>query len=88
MFYTYVLQSEKDHCLYTGYTCDLKRRFHEHKMGKTTSTKDRRPLKLIYYEAYLSEKDAKGRELFLKGGSGKKYLKKQLKHHFEVFPWK
>ena len=50
------------------------------------ATTGRRPLKLIYYEAYLAEEDAKGRERFLKSGSGRKYLDKQLKHYFAACP--
>ena len=88
MFYVYVLHSEKDGKLYTGFSNDFKNRIKYHEQGKVASTKDRRPLKLIYYEAYLFEKDAKGREVFLKSGSGKKFLKKQLTHYFEECPWK
>ena len=87
MYYVYVLHSKKDKKLYTGYSKDLERRFSEHTHGKVASTKDRLPLNLIYYEAYLYEEDAKGRELFLKGGSGKKYLKRQLFHYFKAHPW-
>jgi len=39
--------------------------------------------KTIYFEAYLHKKDALGREKFLKSGSGRRYLKKQLKHYLE-----
>ena len=86
MRYVYLLQSLKDQDLYTGYTSDLRRRFREHTGGKVTSTRDRRPLKLIYYEAYLLEADAKGRERFLKSGAGKRYLRKQLKHYLQNKP--
>ncbi len=82
VFYVYILHSLKDNEFYTGYTADLKRRINEHltgRGGKTTS--NRLPLKLIYYEAYINEQDAKGRELFLKSGSGKRYLSKQLKNY-------
>ncbi|MFC1841430.1 GIY-YIG nuclease family protein, partial [Thermodesulfobacteriota bacterium] len=51
MYYTYVLHSELDGNFYVGYTKDLKLRFEQHNKGKVESTKDRRPLKLIYYEA-------------------------------------
>lgn len=81
MFYVYILQSEKDKELYTGYTNDLRRRMYEHNAGKNTSTHYRLPLKLIYYEAYLDKKDALGRELFLKSGSGHRFIKKQLTHY-------
>ena len=66
MHYTYVLQSVKDLNFYTGLSKDLKLRFEEHKKGRVDSTKDRRPLKLIYYEACLDQKDARKREKYLK----------------------
>ena len=67
-----------------GYSQDLRRRFREHNSGKVSSTRNRRPLKLIYYEAYLLEADASGRERFLKSGAGKRHLRKQLAHFFEA----
>lgn len=48
---------------------------------KCKSTKFRKPLELIYYEAYLNSNDALGREKFLKSGSGHRYLTKQLKNY-------
>ncbi|MFA5211589.1 MAG: GIY-YIG nuclease family protein [Patescibacteria group bacterium] len=66
MYYVYVLQSLKDGKGYIGSTNDLRRRFKEHITGKVKSTKPRRPLKLIYYEAYSNEKDVRLRESRLK----------------------
>ena len=62
VFYFYVLQSFKDKDLYFGYTGDLRNRFKEHNVGIVISTSNRRPLELVYYEAYRSEKDARERE--------------------------
>ena len=59
MYYVYVLYSTKDRKKYTGYTKDLKLRLEMHEQGKVESTKSRRPLKLIYYEACLKREDAK-----------------------------
>ena len=56
MYYTYVLLSKKDDKLYTGYTKDLKLRFKQHNNGQVKSTKNRRPLILIYYEQVLINK--------------------------------
>ncbi len=78
MYYVYLLQSQIDQGWYIGYTSDLRRRLVEHNRGDTISIVHRRPLDLIYYEAYLDKKDAIGRERFLKSGSGRGFLKKQL----------
>lgn len=66
MFFVYLMKSLKDKATYIGFTNDLKRRLEEHNSGKSLSTKWRRPFKLLYYEAYLSEEDAKRREHNLK----------------------
>ena len=81
MYYTYVLQSEVDGNFYTGFTKDLRQRFEQHKKGKVESTKDRGPLKLVYYEACLDQRDAVKREKYLKTYHGKMFLKKRLKSY-------
>ena len=81
MYYTYVLRSEKDEKHYVGFTKDLKLRFEQHNRGLVESTKHRRPLKLIYYEACLSQDDATKREKYLKSYHGKMFLKKRLKSY-------
>lgn len=88
MFYIYVLFSELDKQLYTGFTDNLKSRFEAHTNGYVRATKNRRPLKLIYYEAYLKESDARRREKFLKGGNGRSQLKAQLEDIFEDLNYK
>jgi putative endonuclease len=86
MVYVYVIQSELDGGLYIGMSGNLRRRFLEHQNGESRSTMGRRPWKLIYYEAYIEEQDAEGREIFLKSGSVRRFLDKQLKNHFSRFP--
>jgi putative endonuclease len=86
MYYVYVLQSESDAGLYIGFTADLRRRFRQHQTGESRSTAHRGPWALIYYEAYLEEPDALGREEFLKSGPGRTYLRKQCRHHFSKNP--
>jgi putative endonuclease len=81
MFYTYVLQSEWDGKFYTGYTQNLKLRFEQHEKGLVESTKDRRPLILIYYEACLNQSDAIKREKYFKTHYGRMFLKKRLKSY-------
>ena len=82
MYYTYVLKSTKDGKMYTGFTKDLKLRFEQHEKGLVQSTRHRRPLELIYYEACLSEDDALHRERYLKTHYGKMFLKNRLKSYF------
>ena len=81
MHYTYVLFSEKDGKNYTGYTQNLKLRFEKHLAGKVESTKYRRSLQLIYYEACLNKEDALRREKYLKSFYGRQYLAKRLKSY-------
>jgi len=81
MYYVYVLQSLKDKQFYVGYTDDLKNRLREHNSGRIVSTKDRRPLRLVYYEACLNQQDATKREKYLKTAWGKRYIKTRLKQY-------
>jgi len=80
-YYVYVLRSEIDGNNYAGYTKDLRSRLQAHQKGKVLSTKNRRPLELIYYEACLSQEDALRREKYFKTYYGKMYLKKRLKSY-------
>ena len=70
-----------DNNLYIGWTNNIKRRFLKHNTGKVLSTKNRRPLKLIYFEACLDKKQAIEREKALKSGFGRAYLKRRLKNN-------
>ena len=81
MYYTYVLQSERDGMFYTGYTKNLKLRFEKHNKGRIDSTRDRRPLRLVYYEACINRDDATKREKYLKSYHGKMFIKKRLKSY-------
>ena len=81
MHFVYILRSQRDHGWYIGYSTDVDRRLAEHNSGRNISTYSRRPLQLIYYEAYLHKMDALGREKFLKSGSGRRFIEKQLRHY-------
>lgn len=78
MFYIYILKSTVDGKFYTGFSSSLRERLREHNSGGVQSTKNRRPLELIYYEAYKEKVNALKREKFLKTTKGKQQLKKQL----------
>ena len=92
MYWIYVLECSNDQSWYIGYTSNLKKRLVEHQSGYGSETTKKKIMgaqqrgealrwKLIYCEGYLDIKDAKGREVFLKSGSGRRFLKKQLKNY-------
>ncbi len=81
MHFVYVLKSELDKKMYTGYTKNLKLRFEQHCKKLVLSTKDRTPLKLIYFEGCLSRSDATRREKYLKTYLGKMFLRNRLKSY-------
>lgn len=72
MFYVYFLNRPKFKYIYISFTGNLRRRIQQHKQDKPE-------YKLVYYEAYLSEKDVRERETKLKKyGSALGHLKKRL----------
>ncbi|EKD57706.1 MAG: excinuclease ABC subunit C [uncultured bacterium] len=77
MFYTYILQLKDGSC-YAGYSADLKTRIKAHKQGSINSTKNLRPLKLIFYCAFESQKLATDFEKYLKTPSGFAFRNKHL----------
>ncbi len=78
MYYVYILKSKKDNGLYIGSTSNLKERLRKHNDGKVKSTSYRRPLELIYYEAYKNKEIIRKREKLLKRGKAYMELKKRL----------
>jgi len=83
MYYTYVLKSRKDKKLYIGYTIDLKKRLLQHQNGEVESTKHRRPLELVFYEAVKDKRDAARREKYFKTEKGKSSLKQMIRFSIE-----
>jgi putative endonuclease len=84
MWYSYILQGEKNKRLYVGVTNDLKRRFKEHNDGEGGKyTRNNKPFKLIFYEAYISKLDAYKSEKFFKSGYGREVLKDKLENYFK-----
>jgi len=84
MNYVYVLQSLKDKKLYVGCTSDLKKRFDMHNNGRVESTRNRKPFKIIFYEAFLNKHDAFIREQWLKTGWGRNHLQKILSSYLKI----
>ena len=87
-FYVYTLLSLTDYKLYTSFTTNLKNRLQQHARGEVKSTKDRRPLKLIHYEYFINEDDAKARGISKKRFWQKPAKKSIEKKSYENRSWK
>jgi len=75
LYIVYAIKSEVDGRIYVGFTQNLLQRLKWHNQGRTKSTKGYRPWKIIYSEEVSGRIMAREREKFLKGGSGKEFLK-------------
>ena len=75
----YVRRSRKTGQWYTGYTQNLQKRLSEHQTEARGYTRKRGPYEVMYYEACISEDDARAREKYLKSGMGKRYVRNRLK---------
>jgi putative endonuclease len=70
--YMYILQCS-DRSYYTGSTTDLERRLEEHQVGLGANyTRERLPVKLVYFEEFQRIDDAFFREKQIQGWSRKK----------------
>jgi putative endonuclease len=78
--FVYVLKCH-DQKLYIGSTRDLEERLTSHKMGRVKTTKSRRPILLVYLEEFEHYQEARKRELYLKTGTGRDWLKLTLRTH-------
>ena len=76
MYTVYAIKSKVDGRIYVGFTKEINRRIKEHNTGKTRSTRAFKPWVLIYKEDCQSRIEAREREKYLKGGSGKEFLKR------------
>lgn len=84
----YILFSQKDFLLYTGFSSNLNARIEKHNSGGNKSTSYRRPLILIFCEYYLFEEDARRREMNFKTSMGKKAIKLMLKTTLDKLGYK
>lgn len=78
MYCIYVLKSQKDSNLYIGCTSDIEERLKYHNNGKVFSTKNRRPLTLIYQEEHQDKYEAYRKERYYKTPKGKRELKSKV----------
>lgn len=75
MNYVYILQCA-DGTLYTGWTNDLEKRIERHNAGKGAKyTRSRLPVKVVYFETFEGENEARSREWHIKRLSREEKLK-------------
>jgi putative endonuclease len=77
VYYTYILQL-KDNSYYHGSSENLKQRISYHETGLVESTKNLRPVKLVFYAAFTSKKLSTEFEDYLKTTSGWAFRNKHL----------
>ena len=63
---------------YVGFSSHLKNRIREHEVGNVPQTRKLRPIRLIYYSAFVSKKIALDFEKYLKTASGFAFRNKRL----------
>ena len=84
-YFVYALFSKRDFKFSIGVSERVERRFLDHQYGKNFSTRYRRPLELIFYEAYLVKSDAFRRERYFKTSKGKTVLRQLVRDHLDQF---
>jgi len=74
MFFTYILQSQKDLSFYIGYTSNLEQRLEQHNKATSGYTSTKKPWKLVYFETFDLETEARKRERAIKKKKSRKYI--------------
>ena len=77
MHYVYILQDSSKK-MYIGYSQDLKRRIKDHTYKTVSTTKIYKEAKLVWYCAFLDNKQALDFERYLKAGSGHAFARRHL----------
>ena len=85
MYYTYVLlcidTKRNRKKFYIGSTSNLNLRKLKHNAKSVKTTKSFDKIELVYYEACLNKTDAGKRELQLKTGFGRGYIKRRIESY-------
>jgi len=75
MYYVYLIVEKSTMKRYIGFTHDLKQRLKKHNSGSRAKLTKSGDWELVYYEAFLSKKDATAREYKLKhDGRSRRFL--------------
>lgn len=88
MYYTYALYcidtKRNRKKFYIGSTENIKIRELQHKTKSVQTTKSYNEIILVYYEMSLNKTDARKRELQLKTGFGRGYIKRRLENYLKT----
>lgn len=74
-WFVYCLSSRVRKYIYVGLTDDLARRVGQHNEGRERTTRPYRPFDLIHIEEFSTRQEARRREVYLKSGAGKEFLR-------------
>lgn len=80
MHYVYIIYSSVLKRKYIGSTANLRERIKRHNSRRSVFTSKGEFWRLIYYEAFVSKKDAEAEGKFLKSGKGRERMKYLLKN--------
>ena len=75
IYYVYAISSLARNYIYVGITNNLDRRIGDHNKGYNRTTKPYLPFKIIYTEEFNSRAEARRKEVYLKSGCGKEFLR-------------
>ena len=71
---TYILFSDKLNKYYVGSCLDIERRLNEHNLGHSKFTSTGIPWKLVYFEKFETELEARRREMQIKKMKSRVYI--------------
>lgn len=77
-YYVYILQGLNDKKFYIGCTANIEKRLKRHNTGSNSSTRYRKPFKLIHSEKFSNKHEALKKEFYLKSLKGFLEKKKLL----------
>lgn len=77
MGYTYILYCS-DHTYYVGSTNNIDRRIADHQRGLSKATKGRLPVTLVFVKEFITLREARSYEHFIKKQRNKKFYEKLI----------
>ena len=76
-WFVYILKGKNGY-YYKGLTNNINKRLHQHELGQNNTTRQMRPLILIYVEICSTRQEARNIEKYFKTGSGRDLIRNEL----------